>query len=409
MLDEKAVAVTTESPMFPGQHISVSTISKEYDLNIPRSFEEIMANSLISKYENERVNYVPIPNQGSYYDIDEDETKELEQEMILHEDQHIFKAIERLQEYPFLLLDKEHHIRYNLVDREEYEGMDEEGYYTDTDKFNRVDSYTYDELWSEHPDIAKEIIGNRTRYEFITLSGINRRQVKDSLYPYIADLAEQLSGLIREEFEPDELYPNLSPRTVGIYEKNKGGEAIVHITEFMDLNEMKSIILMSDHIINECGFESKNECKNKLGSVNELRKRVMHANRTLVSDRDDLSDLDKRLGYIVEILESIRDEELRSEDGYPSSLSNRLSLQFSEYFIEAKMLSEMIPNSEFDMEIDDLSELGDLDEEQLEEMFNEDDDDELVFDEDDDGENTVDEDDDGENTVDEDDMGTTHR
>ena len=204
MTDDKKVIVTSDSPVYPSEHVSVTAISREMDVSIPSTFDEMMKAGLISVYENNRLNYIPIPEENAYYDIENDSTEDMSDKMILNEEDNIFAAIKRLKEYPFLLLDKEKNITYHVVSgekfidmREDLMAMEETGDHIDSE--DTLGQYTYDEMWEKYPELAEETIGDRGKYEFITLSGVNRRQVKDSIYPYIADLAEQLGELIKDE------------------------------------------------------------------------------------------------------------------------------------------------------------------------------------------------------------------
>ena len=72
----------------------------------------------------------------------------------------------------------------------------------------------------------------------------------------------------------------------------------MHITEYMNLAEMKKIIAKSSKLRSELGFESRNQFSNQMSGIVDLRNRVMHTTRTIIESRDDVEQLEDRVGRI---------------------------------------------------------------------------------------------------------------
>ena len=278
--------------------------------------------------------YIPMPEDEKYYDRNEGVLKDIEDEQWVEEDDSLDIVLEKLQECPFLLIRryKGHYYNPPVEDSSdehpdgsesnsddieakpqdvevEYEISSAEAVAEDflSGESNEMldDMISAKEYFKKHPELANEKLGSL--YGIITLADLNRRTVKQIAYPTIAELADVLSQQIQSRFtDSEELYPQLKPATIGNWIQNRQDGLNVHIAEYMNLMEMKQIIVSSDDdFVEDCGFSSKTKCRDKLGSVNELRKKVMHANRTLVHDREDLEKTLKRIEVAQEIVRNI--------------------------------------------------------------------------------------------------------
>ena len=59
----------------------------------------------------------------------------------------------------------------------------------------------------------------------------------------------------------------------------------------MNLIEMMQVIQSSDKgFVENCGFDSKNDVQ-ILNQINGIRNRVMHANRSLIYERKDITEI----------------------------------------------------------------------------------------------------------------------
>lgn len=288
----------------------------------------------IDNYIEKNYTYIPMPEDGKYYDRDEGLLKGIENEQWIEEGDKLITVLKKLQTYPFLLIER-HKERYffppfDKEDDSDKEDPPEDGNGTNDDvpSFTMHFGFTGDvpddvkegffdgegfedkmsakEYFNQHPEKANEELGSL--YSIITLTDLNRRTVRQIAYPTLAELADLLSQQIQSEF-PDSriLYPELRPATIGNWQKNRERGMDVHISEYMNLSEMKQVISSSEgHFVEECGFSSRTKCREKLGSVNELRKKIMHANRTLVHNHDDLEKVLKRIETAQEVVENIK-------------------------------------------------------------------------------------------------------
>ena len=80
----------------------------------------------------------------------------------------------------------------------------------------------------------------------------------------------------------------MSAEAVGRWKQDQMQGIDLHISEKMNLMDMMHVLESSNkHFVKSCGFESKNNLK-KLSRLSDIRNRVMHANRSLVYNRDDI-------------------------------------------------------------------------------------------------------------------------
>ncbi|AEM58716.1 hypothetical protein HISP_15995 [Haloarcula hispanica N601] len=305
-------------------------------------------------YIDNNYTYIPMPEDDKYYDRDEGVLKDIDDNQWVDERSGLDEVLEKLQNHPFLLVKKFENAYFNpapnneaspsLNDNEDSDGGEqpndrieskedqergddsESGEDTTSieveytikgpeevtgDLVDDPDSEIYDDMitakeyFQQYPELANEELGSL--YDIITLADLNRRTVKQIAYPSVAELADVLSQQIQSEYpNPEPLYPQLKPATIGNWIQNKEEGLDVHIAEYMNLMEMKQIIVSSDDgFVEQCGFESKTKCRNKLGSINQLRKKIMHANRTLIHNEDDLHKTLERIETAQEIVDEI--------------------------------------------------------------------------------------------------------
>lgn len=241
-------------------------------------------------YRRNDYTYIPMPLDDVYFNVEEEEFGEMEQKMRIFEDASIRNAIEHLQNHPFLLIDFGSGIYIN-------------------EKGEIVEAFLNDEdleylgspkkAAKKRPELKDEIIKTceeRLFYQIITLADVNRRVVKDVIYPVIAELESRLASEIQQvDYTPEELYPDLNPETIGRREKDKITGVQMHIAEYMTLSEMMKVVGKSEALREKFGYSSRNQFKKDLGGLVPLRNKVMHASRTLVRNRSDLEQLIDRV------------------------------------------------------------------------------------------------------------------
>lgn len=212
----------------------ISTSARTEDLD---SYQEA-----IGDFEEEHWTYLPMPEDGKYYNVKEGgQPKDLVEHQFIHSDLHILDVMEKLTDQPFLLIE------------------------------------------------------NDDGYEIIHLSNLNKRELKDFLYPLLSELAEELAYRIEDYYEDSEDMLNMvNEFTLGTWYKARQNDVELHIAEFLTLSNMIRIIKGHDPLMKECGFQD-NDAVDKLGGIEKLRNRVMHGNRTFVNDREMLKDHIRRI------------------------------------------------------------------------------------------------------------------
>jgi hypothetical protein len=136
---------------------------------------------------------------------------------------------------------------------------------------------------------------------------VNKRGVKQMLYKLISELSANLGTKIQNKYpESENIQKHLRPVTIGRWRKDQLNGLEMHISEHMNLIEMMQIIQSSDtEFVEECGFESKKDVE-RLNGVNEIRNRVMHANRSLIYTRKEIGELLETIEDVENILTNIR-------------------------------------------------------------------------------------------------------
>lgn len=189
----------------------------------------------VPEFEEEDWTYLPMPEDRKYYNVkDGGDPKELDDSQFIESNLHLFDVMEKLLIYPFLLIELE------------------------------------------------------SGYEIIHLSNLNKREVKDFLYPLFSELAEELAHRIEDYYENSEdMIGMVNEFTLGTWYKARQNDVELHISEYLTLSNMIRIIKGHEPIMDKCGFDA-NDDVDELGGIENLRNRVMHGNRTLVYNREML-------------------------------------------------------------------------------------------------------------------------
>lgn len=205
----------------------ISTTAEVKDLD---NYEEA-----IPRFKEEDWTYMPLPQDGKYYNVKKDgELKQLDDAQFIQPDLHLLDVMEKLVEHDFLLVEQE------------------------------------------------------SGYEMVNNSNLNKRKVKDILYPLFSELAEELANRIEEYYENSEdMFGMVNEFTLGTWYKAQQDDVELHIAEFLTLKSMIGIIKDNEPLMDKCGFDTDDDV-NELGGIEDLRNRVMHGNRTLVNDEDML-------------------------------------------------------------------------------------------------------------------------
>lgn len=259
----------------------------------------------IEYYRSKNYTYIPIPSRGKYYNTHQGWVRDIDEKQYIREGVHLMEVLRRLQSQPFLLVDRLKGTRFYIDDGEFLRRASFGGYGQIDPEENRPEEFeeemdfTADELKEKQPKIAEEVIDYDydDRYGIITLADLNKRGVKEMIYPVISELSSRLAQQIEAE-HPDsqEVFNCIRPETVGRWQQDKLDGLELHISDYLNLIEMQEIIKNSDEeFVSKCGFSSKNQVQKQLGGINQLRNKVMHANRTLVHEREDIDDILRRI------------------------------------------------------------------------------------------------------------------
>jgi len=277
----------------------------------------------IEEYQEQDYTYIPMPDDGQYYNLARDELREIEREQYLHPDTPMLDAFSKLQEYPFLLFDD-----FRTFSSEDgayiSEGITEinlpdGSFRADTiaknpDDFReRYDEETPMKIIDTFEDMASE------RYWILTLADANKRRARELFYRVLSEFEVQLAHLIEQEYPDSEsLFTEAKPEAIGRWQKSKIDELVVHISEHMYLSTLLKIVGKSDNLRERMGYSSRNQFDKDLGGLVDLRNRIMHPTQTLVHDTDDLEKEINRVNRAVEALDNLDAKEIQPK--FPRSV-----------------------------------------------------------------------------------------
>ncbi len=219
-------------------HDISSEINTVRDLaSYEESTEKGYENKIRSDYRGKDYTYIPFVSEEKFFNMEANELKNIKKDQIVEKKTHLMDVMDSLTKNNFLLTK------------------------------NR--DYTED-------------------YGIITLADINKRPVKDMIYPTLSELVLQLSKRIKNKYESEDLIGNIGPYTVGNWYKQKINNANLHLAEYLTLGDIKGVLRGDDGLQKDCNFANKTEVSDCLGSIIRLRNRVMHGNRTFASNRKEL-------------------------------------------------------------------------------------------------------------------------
>jgi len=297
----------------------------------------------LHQYENNNYTYIPMPEEGSYYNVDKGWMRDIHDEQYISGRCHLMNILYKMKDFSFLLIETPHHevvsiggiprFQFLLEEDELYFRVASDPHLLDEEEMtsikipeenltrNLLDHLNWEDKSSlqgytlellvvrvELPDLYDKFLNNYESLEYdfgiITLSDINKRPMKEMIYKVISELTYLLSDKIEQEYDErsDILYKAASPETVGRWEKSRREGINLHMAEYMTMIDMMKVLKQSDKsFVKECGFSSKSEVDN-LSGINNLRNKVMHANRTLVLERQDIDDVLEKVNQAQDII-----------------------------------------------------------------------------------------------------------
>lgn len=270
----------------------------------------------IEEYQEQDYTYIPMPDDGKYYDLARDELREIEREQYLHPDTPMLDAFSKLQEYPFLLFDD---FRSFSSEDGEYisEGITEfnfpDGSFRADEIANNPDDFRErydDETWINVVDSVENMASER--HWIVTLADANKRRARELFYRVLSEFEVQLAHLVEQEYPDSEsLFTDAKPEAIGRWQKSKIEELVVHISEHMYLSTLLTVVGKSDNLRGRMGYSSRNQFDKDLGGLVDLRNRIMHPTQTLVHDSDDLEKEIGRVNRAVDALDNLDAKEIQ--------------------------------------------------------------------------------------------------
>lgn len=229
-------------------------------------------------YEKKNYSYIPLPYTNEYHDVETKQTNNIDDEQFIDEDTSAIRVLELLKNYPFVLCDME------------------EKPYRDDD-FSSLDR----DFYLEKVENEETVYSESNRWRIITWADFKKREAKEMLYPLMAEFSESIANEIEEFYEDSEDIVDLNqlkPSTTGrwFYDRKSGSE--IHIAEYLDMTEMKQVVVTNEELLENCGFTSKTEARDTIDEVKNLRNKIMHANRTLVGSKNDLQEIDETIEMV---------------------------------------------------------------------------------------------------------------
>lgn len=188
---------------------------------------------------------------------------------------------------------------YDVRDREIKE-IDREQYVSDTGTILHCLN-----IFTEHP-FAIIPHPDAVDYRIATPADFNTRMAKTYLYYYFAATAQSVTELIEDRYDTEDILPVYLSNRNNVKSANRWAEARedghkLHIAEFMNLTDLKVVTTQTEELREELGFESKTECRDAFDTVSKYRNKVMHANRTMITEQDDITKLAEALDKCTSI------------------------------------------------------------------------------------------------------------
>lgn len=284
-------------PRLSGRRIPTFS-GRAHDLSIRASIETVESyHDNLEKYQENNYRYIPLPKSDQYYDQEDGSLHGIASVQYIDGSESVKEVFELLTENPFLLEDEAASLEVYVVSEDEFYLLSE-----DAPDHARVKDA--DEIEDEYPGIADQLTHvSEGRYRIITIADLNRRIVGEQLYPFIAELESSIAEVIEDDVnDPKKMYYNVSEKIIGRREKDILEDIEMHTAEYLSLGDMIGFLKGREHLLDEFGFESPSDCGSRLSSIQDLRNRVMHSNRTLIRSREDIQKTLERVEDIEEIL-----------------------------------------------------------------------------------------------------------
>jgi len=145
----------------------------------------------------------------------------------------------------------------------------------------------------------------------MTLSDLNRHEVRFVLYRIIAALESGLEKVISNFFsDPNDwlkkLNENDQVRILGYCELAKRNNMEIDFIEATQLTNLINIVAKTKEIIELLKYNSRGDFEKQIGHIAELRNQVMHVVRPLIIKQTDVSRLLETITFIVDLIKRLK-------------------------------------------------------------------------------------------------------
>lgn len=194
-------------------------IASEADTETISSFPDA-----ITQYEENDISYIPLPNAGKYYSLEADKPRDLLCELKLSPDSHLFTALKRLSNHPFLLLNYQISV---VRERAHY-------------------------VSSHHDETVPD-------YGIITLADVNRVATRRMLESPIAEVRDRLARETNRFYTRESPPQNLvSRQTLDSWEVASRNDRQLSLSEYMTLEDFRNLIPEDDLLLTDVVLTTKN-------------------------------------------------------------------------------------------------------------------------------------------------------
>lgn len=273
----------------------------------------------IDNYRSQNYSFIPIPSEDKYYHVEEESLKDLSDDQIIPESNHLVDVLRLLQDHSFALIDRRYASAFTVRSGGEvtkhhgFSPDDREGVLErlrlDADETEEI--LLLSELRDRYPDLVEEASGLYTDYEeqymIITLADLNKRELREMLYRLLHELESNLSDKIQKKYpDSEDILKYIRAPAIGRWKKDQQQGIQLHVTEHLNIIDIMQVIQASDDsFVNECGFSSKPDVQDSLGRIDDIRNRVMHSTRSLVYEKYDISKVVKSIDTVERILSNM--------------------------------------------------------------------------------------------------------
>lgn len=143
----------------------------------------------------------------------------------------------------------------------------------------------------------------------ITYADLNKKEIRILFYHLIVELESTLAHIIQKKYsDPEEFIRKFSKtfptEPLGEWYKAKLNNLNLHPVEYLTFSQLINLIRKDEELLKEIGLEKK-AIKDKVSKIIELRNKVMHSNRSLIVERENIREIMESYDFIISFLEKL--------------------------------------------------------------------------------------------------------